>query len=79
MKKSLENNKLQEFQSIMTIYFNENIDHFTKNEEIDFLHQFSGFPQKSVSQEYRPNQICINGREMCNMEFEWKFDLFFGR
>ena len=65
MKKSLGNNKvrfltnyLKNFKNLsqfMTIYFNENIDNFTKNEEIDFLHQFSVFLQKLVSLEFHPN------------------------
>ena len=53
-EKSLENNKFRflinylknckNLSQYMTIYFNENIDNFTKNEKIDFLHQFSVFP-----------------------------------
>ena len=56
MKKSLGNNKVRlltnylknckNLSQFMTIYFNENIDNFTKNEETDFLHKFSVFPPK---------------------------------
>ena len=62
LKKSLEKTnsdfseklfeELQELKSILTIYFNEKVNNFTKNQEIDFLHQISVFSQKSVSEEY---------------------------
>ena len=89
MKKSLEKSnsdfseklfeELQELKSILTIYFNENVDNFTKNQGIDFLHQISVFSQKSVSEEYYHNLSCINSIKMCNMAFERKFSLVIGK
>ena len=89
MKKSLEKSnsdfseklfeELQELKSILTIYFNENVDNFTKNQEIDFLHQNSVFSQKSVSEEYYHNLSCIIGIKRSDMTFGWKFSLVFGK
>ena len=89
MKKSLEKSnsdfseklfeELQELKSILTIYFNENVDNFTKNQGIDFLHQISVFSQKSVSVEYYRNLSCTIGIKICNMAFGQKFSLVFGK
>ena len=74
MKKSLEKinsdfseklfEELQELKSILTIYFNENVDNFTKNQEIDFLHQISVFSAKICLEEYYHNLSFIIGIKM---------------
>ena len=71
--------EFQELKSILTIYFYENVDNFTKNQGIDFLHQISVFSQKSVSEEYYHNLSCINSIKMCNMAFGRKFSKVFGK
>ena len=89
LKKSLEKSnsdfseklfeELQELKSILTIYFNEKVDNFTKNQENDFLHQISVFSPKICSEEYYHNSSCINSIKMCNMAFGPKFSLVFGK
>ena len=71
--------EFQELKSILTIYFNENVDNFTKNQEIDFLHQISVFSPKICLEEYYHNSSCINSIKMCNMAFGPKFSLVSGK
>ena len=42
-------------------FFKQNIDNFSKNHEIDFLHHISVFSQKSDSEEYYHSLCCILG------------------
>ena len=71
--------ELQELKSILTIYFNENVDNFTKNQEIDFFSSIFCFFPKKVSEEYYHNLSCIIGIKRCDMAFGWKFSLVFGK